>query len=43
MATGHLEYDTETLKEEYERDLDRGLSVKLPAHYFPNNDPHEPH
>ncbi|QKS72909.1 homoserine O-succinyltransferase [Paenalkalicoccus suaedae] len=42
MATGHLEYDTQTLKEEYERDLDRGLSVNIPAHYFPNNDPNEP-
>jgi homoserine O-succinyltransferase/O-acetyltransferase len=41
MATGHLEYDTVTLKEEYERDLDRGLSVQIPAHYFPNNDPTE--
>ncbi len=41
MATGHLEYDTVTLKEEYERDLERGLSVKLPVHYFPNNNPHE--
>ncbi|PYZ91655.1 homoserine O-succinyltransferase [Salipaludibacillus keqinensis] len=41
MATGHLEYDTVTLKEEYERDLDRGLSVRIPAHYFPNNDPNE--
>lgn len=41
MATGHLEYDTVTLKDEYERDLDRGLRVKLPAHYYPNNDPTE--
>lgn len=41
MATGHLEYDTVTLKEEYERDLDRGLNVNIPAHYFPNNDPQE--
>lgn len=42
MATGHLEYDTVTLKEEYERDLDRGISVRIPSHYFPNNDPSEP-
>ncbi|MCR6108347.1 homoserine O-succinyltransferase [Salipaludibacillus agaradhaerens] len=41
MATGHLEYDTDTLKEEYERDLNRGLSAHLPVHYFPNNDPNE--
>ncbi|SES29949.1 homoserine O-acetyltransferase MetA [Salisediminibacterium halotolerans] len=41
MATGHLEYDTVTLKEEYERDLNKGLSVRIPAHYFPNNDPDE--
>lgn len=41
MATGHLEYDTITLKDEYERDLDRGLNVRIPANYFPNNDPNE--
>lgn len=41
MATGHLEYETNTLKQEYERDLDRGLTVRMPAHYFPENNPDE--
>ena len=36
---GHPEYDTNTLQLEYERDLARGLDIKLPAHYFPGNDP----
>ncbi len=34
----HLEYDTDTLKSEYERDLAAGLNPSLPAHYFPEND-----
>ncbi len=36
---GHPEYDRDTLKEEYERDIERGLYIALPAHYFPNDDP----
>ncbi|MBU9722382.1 MULTISPECIES: homoserine O-acetyltransferase MetA [Bacillaceae] len=39
FATGHLEYDTSTLAEEYERDLKKGIDILLPEHYFPNNDP----
>lgn len=35
----HLEYDLETLKNEYERDVKAGLDTALPAHYFPDNDP----
>lgn len=38
-VTGHLEYDTETLAGEYERDLNRGLSIRMPDHYFQNDDP----
>ena len=38
-VTGHSEYDAETLSSEYFRDLSRGLSPSVPAHYFPNNDP----
>jgi homoserine O-succinyltransferase len=38
-VTGHSEYDTETLKSEYERDLAKGLDIHLPANYFPLNDP----
>jgi homoserine O-succinyltransferase/O-acetyltransferase len=40
MVTGHLEYDTGTLAEEYERDLQKGLEIK-PKHYFPNDNPNE--
>lgn len=41
MVTGHLEYDTNTLFEEYKRDLNRNLNVSAPLHYFINNDPKE--
>lgn len=37
MLTGHLEYDADTLAEEYERDLGKGLDVDMPENYFPNN------
>ena len=36
---GHPEYDRDTLKAEYERDLARGIDPEIPAHYFPNDDP----
>lgn len=36
---GHPEYDRDTLKAEYERDLARGLDIALPANYFPSDDP----
>jgi homoserine O-succinyltransferase/O-acetyltransferase len=35
----HLEYDAETLKEEYDRDLLTGTPVGPPINYFPENDP----
>lgn len=39
FISGHMEYDDNTLKEEYERDLKKGLnSVSLPKAYFPNDD-----
>lgn len=41
FVTGHLEYDATTLKEEYERDLARGLNIHVPENYFPNDDPNE--
>lgn len=31
---GHCEYDRETLKNEYYRDLEKGLSIKPPENYF---------
>ncbi len=39
FVTGHSEYDALTLKEEYERDLDKGLDIQIPHNYFPNNNP----
>jgi homoserine O-succinyltransferase len=39
FATGHLEYDAETLDIEYRRDLEKGLSTALPVNYFPSGDP----
>lgn len=37
FMTGHLEYDTMTLAEEFYRDTDRGMKVPLPKNYFPTN------
>lgn len=36
--TGHSEYDTDTLKNEYLRDKAKGLPIKIPYNYFPNDD-----
>ncbi|HJM49614.1 MAG TPA: homoserine O-succinyltransferase [Alphaproteobacteria bacterium] len=35
----HLEYDTETLANEYHRDVAAGAEIALPANYFPDDDP----
>ncbi len=39
FASGHSEYDSDTLKQEYLRDKGRGMDPKLPYRYFPENDP----
>lgn len=39
---GHLEYDRDTLAQEYQRDVDRGLTIQVPRHYFPGDDPTKP-
>ena len=39
FVTGHPEYDRYTLNSEYHRDLDKGLSVPVPCHYYPDDDP----
>ena len=39
FITGHSEYDADTLALEYKRDLEKGLNPKIPAHYFPDDDP----
>ena len=36
---GHPEYDPDTLAREYRRDIDKGLDIAVPAHYFPEDDP----
>jgi len=41
FLTGHPEYDATTLKEEYERDINKGLIPPIPENYFPNNNPKE--
>ena len=35
----HAEYDADTLANEYYRDLEKGMDPKIPAHYFPDDDP----
>lgn len=42
FLTGHSEYDPLTLKEEYDRDLDRGLPIETPQCYFQDDDPARP-
>ena len=39
FITGHSEYDTLTLKQEYERDKLKGLCIDVPVNYFPDNNP----
>ena len=39
FVTGHSEYEPDSLKNEYLRDLDAGLSPSIPEHYFVNDDP----
>lgn len=38
FAPGHSEYPQFRLKFEYERDLQKGLPIKMPKYYFPHND-----
>lgn len=38
---GHIEYDKDTLKKEYLRDLNKGLKINLPKGYFKNNNVEE--
>ncbi len=38
FATGHSEYDRDTLAREYFRDLEKGLPIELPKNYFPKDD-----
>lgn len=42
FITGHSEYDADTLKNEYLRDLSQGKPIEIPYNYFPENDPSKP-
>ncbi len=39
FITGHMEYSPLTLHTEYRRDLDKGLPIALPRHYYTDDDP----
>jgi len=41
-VTGHPEYERDTLKLEYDRDISRGLDATVPRHYYPGDDPSQP-
>ncbi|MEO1000511.1 MAG: homoserine O-succinyltransferase [Pseudomonadota bacterium] len=38
----HLEYDSGTLKEEYDRDVAAGDPIRVPHNYYPGDDPTRP-
>lgn len=42
FVTGHSEYDAESLKREYERDISEGLEIAVPKNYYPDDDPGQP-
>lgn len=38
-VTGHFEYGRDTLANEFWRDLHKGLPIRVPENYFPDDDP----
>ncbi len=38
----HIEYDSTSLKEEYDRDVAAGTAIEVPHNYYPDNDPARP-
>ena len=38
----HFEYDSETLKQEYDRDVAAGTPINVPCNYYPKDDPSQP-
>ena len=38
----HLEYDSDTLKQEYDRDVSAGTEIAVPVNYYPGDDPARP-
>ena len=39
FVTGHFEYASHNLHEEYQRDLAKGLPINMPKHYYKKNNP----
>ncbi len=39
FITGHSEYEAGTLAQEYFRDKNKGIDIKVPKNYFPDDDP----
>ena len=39
FMTGHLEYDSTTLADEYNRDISKGLEIDVPVNYYKENNP----
>ena len=42
FITGHSEYDRDTLKNEYLRDIAANKPIEIPKNYFPNDNPELP-
>jgi homoserine O-succinyltransferase len=38
----HIEYDSTSLKEEYDRDIAAGVPIEVPHEYYPDDDPARP-
>ncbi len=38
----HFEYDSDTLKQEYDRDIASGTPINIPMNYYPDDDPAQP-
>ncbi len=38
----HLEYDSGTLKQEYDRDIEDGININVPINYYPDDNPANP-
>lgn len=38
----HFEYDSDTLKQEYDRDIAQGTPINVPMNYYPDDDPSQP-
>lgn len=38
-VTGHPEYERDTLRAEYQRDMEKGMKIRAPRGYFPSDDP----